>query len=234
MEANKICFIVCPIGENGSEIRKNSDQLLKHILQPVCEECGFKCIRVDEINNSDNINDTIIQYLSDSDLVIADLSTHNPNAFFELGYRTALGKPVIHVKNDKDTIPFDVAGVRTIIYNLSDLDKVDETKNRLKKTIQNLRFTPDNSKSKYDKDFNSLLLTEIFKIQDEIKNLNISIKSQNNAAVSILADKLSNSPQSLEIAIIQSLFSLLESPNAVKNITALSQMGANNASDASL
>lgn len=88
----KKCFIVCPIGEEGTDICTNSDQLLKYILQPVCKECDFECIRVDELNDSDSITDTIIKYLTESDLVIADLSTHNPNAFFELGYRTALKK----------------------------------------------------------------------------------------------------------------------------------------------
>lgn len=209
---NKKCFVVCPIGEEGTEIRKNSDQLLRYILQPVCEECGFECIRVDELNDNDSITETIIKFLSDSDLVIADLSAHNPNAFFELGYRTALHKPVIQVKNDVDTIPFDVAGVRTIIYNLNDLDKANDAKNRLKKTIQNLKYDSQSSDNEKNTDYN-LLLSEVFKIQDELKEMRSYLSSQNNSAISILADKISATSLSPEAVAIQSIFSLFKDPD---------------------
>lgn len=227
----RTCFIVCPIGEEGSEIRKNSDQLLKHILQPVCNECNFECVRVDNLHDNDSITDTIIKYLKESDLVIADLSTHNPNAFFELGYRTALNKPAIHLKNSIDTLPFDVSAIRTIVYDLKDLDKVEETKNRLKETIKNLTFDEQSQSDSSNNNFNSLLLTEIYKIQDEVRKLNTSISSKDNSAISILADKLSNSSQSLEVAIVQSLFSLLENPIAVQNLLTFSANTINQNSD---
>ena len=133
----KICFIVCPIGSEGSDVRKRSDQLLKHILQPVCSEIGLKCIRVDELNLSDTITQTILENLKNADLVIADITDHNPNAFYEIGYRTALGKPIIHLKNKSDNIPFDISAIRTFDYDLTDLDMVEELKNRLIQTIKN-------------------------------------------------------------------------------------------------
>lgn len=173
---SRICFVVCPIGSEGSETRKNSDQLLKHILQPVCKECDFECIRVDELNDNNSITDTILKYLENADLVIADLSNHNPNAFYELGYRTALKKPTIHIKNDVDTIPFDVAGIRTITYNLKDLDKVAEAKERLTKTIQNLKFESQETDTSANTDYNSIL-AEIYKIQDDLKNFKSSSDS---------------------------------------------------------
>ena len=208
---DKVCFVVCPIEEEGSDTRKNSDQLLKYILQPVCEECGFNCIRVDELNDNDAITETIIRFLNEADLVIADLSEHNPNAFYELGYRSALKKPIIHVKNEVDKIPFDVAGIRTITYNLTDLPKVEETQNRLKKTIQNLKYDNQKSNTDNDSDYN-VLLTEVFKIQDELRNLRLSLGAQNNTAVSILADKISTTSLSPEVAMIQSMFSLFKDP----------------------
>ena len=84
----KKCFVVSPIGEEGSEIRRRADQVYKYIISPVCEECGFEAIRVDKINQSDSITQTIIDYLTSSELVIADITGHNPNAFYEMGYRT--------------------------------------------------------------------------------------------------------------------------------------------------
>ena len=79
----KYCFVVSPIGEEGSEIRANADKLLKHIINPVCQSCGLSVERVDQVNDSDSITQTIIDKLLSADLVIADISGHNPNVFYD-------------------------------------------------------------------------------------------------------------------------------------------------------
>mgnify|MGYP000747918754 FL=1 len=56
----KTCFVVSPIGDVGSEIRINADKLFKYIISPVCKSCGFEPVRVDQINDSDSITQTII------------------------------------------------------------------------------------------------------------------------------------------------------------------------------
>lgn len=45
---------------------------------------GFEAIRVDKVNQADSITQTIIDYLINSELVIADITGHNPNAFYEM------------------------------------------------------------------------------------------------------------------------------------------------------
>lgn len=40
-DSRRKCFVVSPIGDDGSDIRKNADQLFNHIIKPVCEQCGF-------------------------------------------------------------------------------------------------------------------------------------------------------------------------------------------------
>lgn len=129
----KKCFIVCPIGHEGSDTRKRSDTLLNYILKPVCEECGFKVTRVDEENTGDSITKKIIDHLMHDDLVIADLSEQNPNAFYELGYRTALGKPTIQIKSKNEPLPFDVSSIQTFDYDVTDLPDVEKFKERIKK-----------------------------------------------------------------------------------------------------
>lgn len=94
----KECFIVSPIGNDDSEIRKRANQLLNHIIKPVCAQLEFEVIRVDQINASDSINQTIIEKLSESELVIADITDHNPNVFYEIGYRYRTNKPMIHLR----------------------------------------------------------------------------------------------------------------------------------------
>lgn len=61
----KKCFVVSPIGDAGTDIRKNADQLYQHIIKPVCEKCGFAAQRVDEFNTSNSITQEILDALND-------------------------------------------------------------------------------------------------------------------------------------------------------------------------
>lgn len=220
----KKCFVVCPIGKDGSETRKRSNTLLKYIITPVCEELEFEAIRVDNLNSSDSITETILNHLIESDLVIADITEHNPNAFYEIGYRSALGKPIIHLKSKDDSIPFDVSTIRTFDYNLQDLDSVDELKNRLAQTIKSFKFTQPKSNSNEDsqQNFNSQILQELFKIQDEIKSLkeDVNSKDTGTGAISILADKLTNTrAKSSEELFIETLLpTLLNNPDKITQL----------------
>lgn len=139
----KKCFVVSPIGEDGSDIRRNADQLFNHIIKPVCEKCGFKAIRIDHENTPDSITQGILDSLFKYDLVIADLTGHNPNVFFEIGYRASIGKPIIHLKRKGESIPFDVSSIRTFDYDLTDLDVVAETRERLEKAILSFIYEDD-------------------------------------------------------------------------------------------
>jgi hypothetical protein len=49
-ETKKKCFVIAPIGEEGSEIRERSNKVLEHIIKPTVEECGYQPIRADEIS----------------------------------------------------------------------------------------------------------------------------------------------------------------------------------------
>jgi Tetratricopeptide Repeats-Sensor len=66
------------------------DKSYKYIIKPAAKSAGFECVRADEIQHSGVIDVPMYERLLSADLVIADLSTLNPNAFFELGVRYAL------------------------------------------------------------------------------------------------------------------------------------------------
>lgn len=193
----RICFVVCPIGEDNSNTRNRSDKLLKHIIEPVCDKNNLEVIRVDTLNYSDSITNTIVEYLNTADLVIADLSDHNPNAFYEIGYRSALKKPIIHLKNKETSIPFDISSIRTFDYDLTDLDAVEELKQRLNQTISTFNFDSSINENNENSDndyINSQVLQELFKIHDDIEEIKkqVSNNRSDTAAVSVLADKLAD------------------------------------------
>jgi hypothetical protein len=132
---DKICFVIAPIGDEGSKIRSRSDQVLKHILTPVAKEFGYEVIRADKISQPGIITSQIIQHLIEDPLVIADLSGQNPNVFYELAIRHAVKKPFIQMMQAGESIPFDVAVTRVIPFDISDLDSVEQCKIDLKKQI---------------------------------------------------------------------------------------------------
>jgi nucleoside 2-deoxyribosyltransferase len=67
---------------------------------------------------SDLIQSTIINDLMEADLVIADLTEHNPNVMFELGMRMAEDKPVVLIKAQGTGPLFDVDNMlRVFEYN---------------------------------------------------------------------------------------------------------------------
>ncbi|BAV78964.1 hypothetical protein SNAG_0029 [Streptococcus sp. NPS 308] len=131
----KICFIVTAIGESGTPTRERADNVYKYLIAPVCEELGYKPVRVDHVNAVDNINATIINYLKTAPMVIADMTDHNPNAFYELGFRQALELPLVPIIRVGGNLPFDVMTTRTVFYD-TDVSKIEESKIDLKAKIQ--------------------------------------------------------------------------------------------------
>lgn len=63
----------------------------------------------------------IIDYIIHSKLVIADLSYHNPNVFYELALRHAVRKPIVQIIRQADKLPFDIGQLRTVVVDTTDI-----------------------------------------------------------------------------------------------------------------
>jgi tetratricopeptide repeat protein len=86
------------------------DKSYTYIIKPAAEEAGLVCKRADEIVHSGTIDVPMFEQLLTADVVVADVSTSNPNAFYELGVRHAL-RPytTITMAEDKMVFPFDIS-----------------------------------------------------------------------------------------------------------------------------
>jgi len=115
------CFYIAPIGDDGSEPRKHSDLFLGPIVEPALEPFGLKVIRADAIDKPGIITRQIIDYIMRSRLVVADLSFHNPNVFYELALRHAVKLPIVQLIRSSDRLPFDVNQMRTISIDTTDI-----------------------------------------------------------------------------------------------------------------
>lgn len=45
----KVCFMITPIGKEGSDVRKNADEVLDYIVNPICKEYGYSVVRADKM-----------------------------------------------------------------------------------------------------------------------------------------------------------------------------------------
>lgn len=128
------CFIAMPITTHDNEAERygGDKQHWKHVMEslfvPAIEAAGYEPV-IPAAKGSFLIHGQIIKHLSETDLVLCDLSSHNPNVFFELGVRTSINLPVALVKDEHTNIPFDTSGINTFQYKstLHGWDKDDQT-----------------------------------------------------------------------------------------------------------
>ena len=138
--ARRLCFVDMPFGtkadlKTGTEI--NFDQIYNKGIKPAAEESGLECIRGDEERTGGIIHRAMFARLLLCEFVIADLTTANPNVFYELGVRHA-AKPytTIPIFATIGDLPFDVNLVRAIPYNLENGQLTNDAAENLKREIK--------------------------------------------------------------------------------------------------
>jgi len=134
---NKTCFVVSPIGNDGSPERIHADWVLEGIIKPVFTEhyANYKIIRADKMPAPGLIDVQIIEQLLDAELVIADITTLNPNVFYEIGVRHVVNKPIIHMCRYGDTIPFDIKLFKHIMFSVATPQALEAAKVALKEML---------------------------------------------------------------------------------------------------
>ena len=109
------CFVIMPLAErDGARPAGYFQEVYESIIKPAVMDAGFTAETAMR-TGSDLIHSTIINELSEADIVLADLTDHNPNVLFELGLRMALNKPVAIIKSDDTGRIFDVDNVLRVL-----------------------------------------------------------------------------------------------------------------------
>lgn len=114
-EAKPTCFVISPIGQDGSPERRHADSIIRHVIGPAAIQAGFQApLRADMMATPGMITEQIVERLLNADVVVADLTGHNPNVFYELAMRHAFKKPAVLLYHPNEQIPFDVHDLRAI------------------------------------------------------------------------------------------------------------------------
>ena len=132
----KTCFVVGPIGDDGTAERNHADWLLHGIIEPVFPVFNehfteYSVVRADKIATPGTIDSQVINLLLEAELAIADMSFQNPNAFYEMGIRHLKALPVIHMFLEGQAIPFDVKPYRAIPFTFANPKDVEKAKKQL-------------------------------------------------------------------------------------------------------
>jgi hypothetical protein len=121
------CFVVMPFAQPIGSYYKD-------IYEPAIQKAGLKPVRADaDIFGTGKIMDQIWSGINAAKVLVAELTSRNPNVFYELGLAHALQKPVVLVSSNEADVPFDLKHIRVIYYEVTDpfwgqklIDKVAE------------------------------------------------------------------------------------------------------------
>lgn len=112
--AHATCFVMQPFAAPLGDYYEK-------IYKPAIEKAGLRPVRADaEIFATGKIMDQVWQGINSASVLVAELTTRNPNVFYELGLAHALKKPVVLVSAKEEDVPFDLQHIRVIYYDVSD------------------------------------------------------------------------------------------------------------------
>lgn len=135
------CFFIAPIGAEDSEIRKRSDGVMQFIVQKAAEEFGLSTVRADQISTPGQINLQVIEHVLGARAAVADLTGLNPNVFYEMAVRHTAKLPLVIIAERGTDLPFDIAQMRTIFFEHTDLGDADKCRLQI---IEHLREALEN------------------------------------------------------------------------------------------
>jgi len=120
-EEEKVCFVISPIGKEGTDTYKAFREVYDYIIKPGVKSSGYdlRLVRADDIERAGSFIKDILEVILESHVVIADLTNQNPNVFYELGVRHCLSPRTILMAQSLEDIPSDLREYRTIIYDLT-------------------------------------------------------------------------------------------------------------------
>lgn len=116
------CYVSIPFGvkpgPDGQSI--DFDAIYHQVIAPAVRDLGIECRRLDEFAPSAIWHKLMFGALIGSDLMIADLSTHNPNVLYELGVRHALRRGRTLLISSTGPLPSDLNYAQVLFYGLQD------------------------------------------------------------------------------------------------------------------
>jgi tetratricopeptide (TPR) repeat protein len=148
MNYRALCFVDMPFGQKPdlkSGVVVDFDQIYNEAIKQAIEQCGLEALRGDEERTGGIIHSAMFARLLLAEFVVADLTLANANVFYELGIRHA-ARPftTVPILANVSTLPFDVALVRAVGYDLQNGKLTETSAQKLKiELVKRLRAAID-------------------------------------------------------------------------------------------
>ena len=125
---DKPCFIISPMGQTSSPVRKRAEEIFKNYIEPVCKATGYFPVRSGPTLGGSIING-ITNALNCAPMTIAYLGglPWNPNVMIEVGYRLNTNLPLVYLCDQDDSgndlpLPFHFQGQWVVSLPVSGVD----------------------------------------------------------------------------------------------------------------
>jgi len=109
------CFVLMPFAEKYADVYQAIEEGIEGT------ELNFTCTRADELFGGGHIIEDILKCIGEAEIIIADLTTKNPNVFYELGIAHTVKslEKVLIITQTMDDVPFDLQHFRCLRYTQS-------------------------------------------------------------------------------------------------------------------
>jgi len=142
--AGKKCFVIMPFGvkdvltSDGKTEKIDFDKIYHELIESAVEELGIDCERCDEIVDNGPIVKKMFRGIFDSEVAVVDITSLNPNVFYELGVRHALQKfvTVIICKTGGQSTPFNIRGINILFYDTKNEEQLEEARKNIREHIR--------------------------------------------------------------------------------------------------
>lgn len=128
-----LCFVLMEFNAPYTEIYDS-------LIRPTVEGEGFRCLKSDDIFATTSVIEDIWANINKASLIIAEISSNNPNVMYELGVCHTVGKNVMMLTQHPDAIPFNFRHMRAYPY-VNDIPGSDDLKKNIASVIQYVKAT---------------------------------------------------------------------------------------------
>lgn len=119
------CFVIQPFDKDKFDKRYND------IFEPAIKNAGLDPYRVDRDPNVRIPIEQIEEGIKNSKICFAEITSDNPNIWYELGYAFASDKDVVMVTEERQKFPFDIQHKHVINYKTSSISDFEELKGNI-------------------------------------------------------------------------------------------------------
>jgi hypothetical protein len=134
--AEKKCFVISPFGAPGSGVAREVDWVLEGMIKPALAG-DFAISWMDRSPESaDLVTSGVVSSIQKADLIVAILTGHNPNVFYQLALAHSFMKPVVSLIKEGEHLPFDAQSAATIVYRHDDIAQWSRAQHELQNATQ--------------------------------------------------------------------------------------------------